>query len=195
MARASLGGLVIVGASTYGRILAEIVRLARTYDLVGFIDDDPALTGTDIEGVPVLGSLAALTACARTDVAAAIGIGGNAGRRAAAERAIAAGLDLATLVHPAAWVSPSARLGPGTVVDALATVGANARVGRGVAIWPAATVGHDSVVQDFCFLSPGARIGGFAQLEDEVKVSMNAVVRAHARVPAGLVVKELEAFG
>lgn len=48
---------IIVGAGKAGTRIAQIIQEANdsSYDLVGFIDDDPEKIGTEIEGVPVLG--------------------------------------------------------------------------------------------------------------------------------------------
>ncbi len=48
---------VIVGAGKAGRRIAEIINTTDgvPYKVLGFIDDDPAKLGTEIEGYPVLG--------------------------------------------------------------------------------------------------------------------------------------------
>jgi FlaA1/EpsC-like NDP-sugar epimerase len=49
--------ILIVGAGEAGRMLARElrVRAAEQYTLLGFVDDNPALTGADFDGSPVLG--------------------------------------------------------------------------------------------------------------------------------------------
>jgi FlaA1/EpsC-like NDP-sugar epimerase len=53
---------LIVGAGNAGEaLLREIHRMpVARYDVVGFIDDDPVKQGTDIHGIPVLGTMAQL---------------------------------------------------------------------------------------------------------------------------------------
>jgi FlaA1/EpsC-like NDP-sugar epimerase/lipopolysaccharide/colanic/teichoic acid biosynthesis glycosyltransferase len=68
------GGRValIVGAADAGEILVREIERSRVldYDLVGFVDDDPALQGHRIHGLPVLGYLDELpNICARKAVA------------------------------------------------------------------------------------------------------------------------------
>lgn len=55
--------VVLVGASKVGKELAYIIGTQPWSGLsvVGFVDDDPALRGTEIEGRPVLGTTAELT--------------------------------------------------------------------------------------------------------------------------------------
>ncbi len=50
--------VVIAGAGWAGRTLVDALRThtSTEYDLVGFVDDDPARQGTDVDGLPVLGT-------------------------------------------------------------------------------------------------------------------------------------------
>ena len=51
--------LVIVGSGETGNLLArELHRLPGVYQLVGFLDDDPMMQGTRVQGVKVLGTVA-----------------------------------------------------------------------------------------------------------------------------------------
>ena len=51
--------LVIVGSGETGNLLArEMSRLPGAYRLVGFLDDDPMMRGTRVQGVEVLGTVA-----------------------------------------------------------------------------------------------------------------------------------------
>lgn len=45
---------VIIGAGSYGEVYASYLRDAQI-DIVGFLDDDPLLTGKKVMGYPVLG--------------------------------------------------------------------------------------------------------------------------------------------
>src|SRR5690242_3198562 len=54
--------LLLVGTGGLGREAAEAVRAINavrpTWNLLGFLDDDPSKRGTVVDGVPVLGSSA-----------------------------------------------------------------------------------------------------------------------------------------
>lgn len=53
------------------------------------------------------------------------------------------GIDLVSVVHPKAWISPAASVGIGSAVMAGAVVGTVSRVGKGAIINANATVDHD----------------------------------------------------
>lgn len=54
--------IVVVGAGESGRQFVHLVRhtMARSYDLAGFVDDDPEKQGLVFESLPVLGTVADL---------------------------------------------------------------------------------------------------------------------------------------
>ncbi|HET8554737.1 MAG TPA: nucleoside-diphosphate sugar epimerase/dehydratase [Rhodanobacteraceae bacterium] len=57
--------VVVIGAGPAGEGLIRDLRRAGKYRVVGFVDDDHALRGTHIRGIPVLGSLEQLPRLAR----------------------------------------------------------------------------------------------------------------------------------
>src|SRR5689334_11253153 len=59
--------LLLIGASGFGRETAAAVRAVndasgagRRWELIGFLDDDPTLTGSDVGRLPVLGPLVSI---------------------------------------------------------------------------------------------------------------------------------------
>ena len=72
--------VLVLGASGHGMVVCDILAAAREGPrVVGFVDDSPALHGTRVLGVPVLG---AFDDVVRTGVrSVAMGIGNNGARR------------------------------------------------------------------------------------------------------------------
>ncbi len=56
---------LIIGAGRSGRLLLPELRRRGGFDLVGFLDDNPRLKGTEIDGTPVLGRISRLPRIAR----------------------------------------------------------------------------------------------------------------------------------
>lgn len=104
------------------------------------------------------------------------------------------GIVIDTLVHPAALVSPTARVDAGCVVHATAIIGSCAHVGAHTYVNKGALVGHDAVVGEHCVIAPGAKVGGHGRLGRGVFLGMGAIVLEdrvvgdHAVVAAGAVV-------
>lgn len=174
--------IVIVGADVLGQMLAEAIELAATDELLGFVDDRAGET-------PLLGTVADLPSLldgGATHVA--LGIGDNPTRRRVAEQAEEVGLRLATVVHPRAFVSPSATLEDGVFVDAVASVHGRSLVGGGTVLMPHVWIAHDVRIGAFCWASGHAAVGGFASIGDGCKLGVGSIVAAHATVRAETIV-------
>ena len=138
--------LLVIGAGGHGQVLAETGR-ACGYDSVDFLDDrNPAAIGTTDMAEALAGSYDGVI----------VSIGNNDLRRAFIQRLLKAGAPIATLVHPRAFVAPSASLGEGSVVLPGAVVNTNARVGRGCILSIGALVDHDATIDDFSHVNAGA---------------------------------------
>ncbi len=101
--------LVIVGAGGLGRETAAAVRAVNadrlTFTLRGFLDDDAALAGTEVEGVPVLGPVDRDGLAAFPDAEVVVATGGVANRFGRRRIVVRLGLPTeryATVVHPSA---------------------------------------------------------------------------------------------
>jgi sugar O-acyltransferase (sialic acid O-acetyltransferase NeuD family) len=104
------------------------------------------------------------------------------------------GVRFEPLVHPAAFVSPSATLGEGTIVAAGAVIASHARLGRFALVNRAASVGHDAHLCDFANVGPGANLASNVRVGFDAAVGIGAAViedveiGESAQVAAGAVV-------
>ncbi len=92
------------------------------------------------------------------------------------EFASANGLKPFSVIHPTAYVAPSATIGDGTFVAPQAVVSVNAKVGSHSIIHFHSSVGHDSQIAEYCAILPGARISGNVTLAEGVVVGSGAFV-------------------
>lgn len=90
-----------------------------------------------------------------------------------------------SLVHPTAYVSPSAQLGvgvyvgPGVIISSSTKVSDFIRIGRG------STIGHDVTIGAFTRIGPGVTIPGNVQLAENVTVGPGASFINHIEVGEG----------
>lgn len=152
--------VAVLGAGGHGAVVAEIARVSGTLDPVCFLDDFPAVHGTRILGIPVLGAIGALELLPPDVTGVLLGLGNNRHRAQLLELARQRGLDRPVVVHPRAVVSPSASLAGGTVVAAGAVVGTRSVIGSGCIINTGATVDHDCTLGDVVHVAPGAHLAG-----------------------------------
>lgn len=185
--------LLVIGAGGFARETLELVRavnrVAPTWDVVGILDDDPAMHGRAIHGVTVIGPSAAVADHPEALVCACVASPDDPLRRLAlVERLALPAERYATLVHPAAVVAASASLGPGTVVHATTVLTADIEIGAHVALMPAVVLTHDDVVGDGVTCGAGARVAGGVTIGAGAYIGSGALLRESLTIGAGAVV-------
>lgn len=104
-------------------------------------------------------------------------IGDNTLRRTLTQRLIEGGISLSeAVVHPAATVVPSARVGAAVLVAVRATVGTFAEVEVGAIINTGALVDHECRVGPYAHIAPGAILTGNVTVEEGAFIGAGAVV-------------------
>src|SRR5262249_4390635 len=97
-------------------------------------------------------------------------------------------LDVVTVVHPSALLSPSATYGAGLAMMAGAIVNAPAGVWRHAVGNSGAIVEHDCMIGDHVHVASGARIGGGVTIGDGAHVGIGASVRQGIVIGRGAVI-------
>jgi UDP-perosamine 4-acetyltransferase len=187
--------IVLIGAGGHGKVVLDILQYEGKHRIIGFLDADPSLHGTEVAGVPVLGGVNQLHKLKSQKVRGAIvSIGDNRVRLQYAREASEVGLDLIQAIHPGAVVSRSARLGRNVVVAASAVVCTDAFIGDSCIINTAAVVDHETVVGQAVHLCPGAILAGRVRVEELAMIGMGAniiqclTIGARSVIGAGAVV-------
>jgi acetyltransferase EpsM len=187
--------LLLWGSGGHGTVVLDIARALGKYSVIDFVDDAADGARKEIPGCRILGSLGELQRLSLRDYSAiVIAIGSNPVRARCFEFAGKQGWNLATLIHPTAVVSPSARLGAGTVVMPRAVVNAGAEIGENCIINTSVVVEHDCRVGDHVHLSPGVVLGGAVTVHSFVHMGLGSIalpgtaIGERAVVGAGAVV-------
>jgi sugar O-acyltransferase (sialic acid O-acetyltransferase NeuD family) len=187
--------LVILGTQVHALEMAEIVeranRAAPTWRLLGFVAYGDGAPEGELNGYPVLGGLEALADCPDALLVPCNEFPGSIG--VPSER-------LATLVDPSAFVSRSARIGPGSVIYPGCFVGLRASVGTRFFCLSGSVVNHDCVIgDDVCagsgvLLAGGVRVGDRCYLGQGCNVRQNLTIGERSLVGMGsVVVKDVPA--
>jgi sugar O-acyltransferase (sialic acid O-acetyltransferase NeuD family) len=170
--------VVVIGGGGHAKVLVATL-LAAEVPVEAVFDDDEALWGGDLLGVPIRGP--AERVADEPNRLAILGIGSNATRKRFAETLPCR---WTTVVHPSAVVHGSATLGPGTVVFAGAVIQPDARVGAHAIVNTSSSIDHDCQIGDWVHLGPGVRLCGGVILEAGVMLGVGSVVTPLRRVGA-----------
>lgn len=182
--------VVILGAGGHGRVVLETAQAAGL-DVLGVLDRRAAELGSDVLGVPVLGSDDRLDIAAEggaTHYLLGVGhLGDTSVRRRLAAAAETAGLQTATAVHPTACVSPSASLARGVVVLPHAVVHTQAKLAEHVIVNTGAIVEHDDELGPHVHLATAATLAGEVRVGADTLLGARAVVRQGIRIGRGCI--------
>ena len=184
---------VIVGAGGMGREAAAWALDADPRrELVGFVDDDPATHGTEVAGLPVLGSVDEFTRLGDAEVVVAIG--NPASRHDVVRRLDSVEARIATIVHPDACLGPRVQIADGAIICPGVVLTCDIRVERAAIVNYGALIGHDGVIGPFSFIAPGVNLGGnvtvgaFADVGLGASVIQGCTIGQRTVVGAGAVV-------
>ena len=155
--------LVILGYGGYGRTVADVAEQLG-YKVV-FLDDaipDHPLTSFTEYITPYTSFIPAF--------------GNNAFRLEWINRIEESGGQLATLIHPTAYVSPTASIAPGTVILPHAIVNTDVVINRGCIINLGAILDHGCILEEGVHICLGAIVKGENRIEKCSKIEAGEVV-------------------
>ena len=168
--------IVIYGAGGHAKAVMEMVRALGTFKIAGIVDDNPALTGSSVLGIQVLGTREMLPRLYEQGVyLAANGVGGiiNIGIRINLFQLLGThGFAFPALCHPCATLEDSAHICDGVQVFANAYVGSSAVLHEKCMINTGAIISHDCHIGAYSHIAPGALLAGHVMVGEKALVGM-----------------------
>lgn len=170
-------------------IISAINSVQPQWNIIGFMDDDPAKHGAFCGGIPVLGPIDAAVDYPRSQfIMCMSGPESHFVRSDTYERL---GLPMeryATLVHPLASIAGGAEIGCGSIVFAGATVTAEMSIGAHVILRPNSVISHDDKIEDYVSVGAGAVLAGHVTLRKNVYVGAGASIRGYITIGEGALI-------
>ena len=176
--------LFIVGAGSGSReillLVHRINQAAPQWDVAGFVDEDPKLVGTEVDGVKVYGKDHPFRGPGYHGVC---GVQEPTSRaRLLATYVEERGCGLPTLIAPDAVLPRDFVAGPGTVIMPGATISFDVQLGKGVLVLWRATLGHHLRVGDYSTILTGALIAGLCAIGSRSTIGAGAVLNIKVKV-------------
>lgn len=184
--------LIIIGGGGHGAVIAETAAETGRWPDIIFLDDDPS--ESRVLGFLVAGHVNELSDILDANTEILVAVGDNERRLEFLEKAQSIGGTIATLIHPTAWVSGSAKISAGTAVCAGAIINTRVRIGSGCIINTGSIIDHDCILGNGVHVSPGANLAGDvrvgncawvgigASVREEINIGRNAIIGAGAAV-------------
>lgn len=164
--------LLILGAGGHGRVVKEVAEAMRIFDKIDFLDDD-------------LSCSAAIGVCSDSEKLAVqyknafVAFGNNEHRMFWLKKVEEFGFNIPMLIHPTAYVSPSATIHSGSIIEANAMVNTNSVIGKGCILGMGAIIDHDSFVGSGCHVDCGAIIKSHARIEANSKIESGEIITSN----------------
>ncbi|MDR3645406.1 MAG: NeuD/PglB/VioB family sugar acetyltransferase, partial [Clostridia bacterium] len=184
--------LLILGAGGHGRVIADAAFETGLYTRIAFLDD--ILPAGNADGADVIGCFDNYRAFSGDFGNAAVALGDNQKRVFWLRRLSEAGFELPVIIHPRAFVSRGAHIGPGGAVLADAVVVTGVTAGFGCIFNTLSSADHDCSLGDGVHLCPGAhlagtvKVGSFTTIYTAACVANNVTIGGNSIVAAGAAV-------
>lgn len=174
----------IIGAGQNGGQVYNILKLDRSVEIAGFLDDAADKRGRTVHGLPVFGTVADAPAVAKKEMIrrAIVAVGNNAVRARLTNALEAADLKIVSAIHPHTFIDDTARLGVGAIVEMGAMIHPAARLGRCVFVGGSTVVAHDCVIGDYVLLGGGVVFGGDVVVGAYTTLGVGTVLQPHIKI-------------
>lgn len=173
--------IIIIGAGGTSQEIVDIIKAINqehpTWDLLGYLDDDPNKQGKEFNSVKVIGTINDFKNY--KDIRIIVPLGNPKSyfiRKRVVNKLSYLNPKYATLIHPSSYVSEESSVGPGTVIFPYCSISPGASIGNHVLVFPNVTVAHGSKIGSYATLTAGVNISGDNIIEEGVYVGTNATI-------------------
>lgn len=161
--------LIIVGSGGHGKVVADLAEQTGRYDAIYFLDDN-------CEDSYVLGKCSEFEQFNTPDTEMYPAFGNHVGRVQWEHKMEDAGIKLAKIIHPFAYVSPKAHIADGCVIMPYAVINTGTVLNKACIVNIGALVDHDCILDEGCHIAPGGIVKGENHLPKGTKVDSGEVV-------------------
>lgn len=169
--------IVIIGAGGFGRevawLIEDINKVNNEWNIVGFVDDNKSIQGTEINGYKVVGDIDWLE---KQEVFVVNAIGDPVIKKKVMDKLDGSKNKYPVLIHPSVICSDRVSFGEGSIICAGNIITVNVEIGKHVIINLDCTIGHDANIGDYSTVLPSVNVSGFVKTEECVSVGTGSAV-------------------
>lgn len=170
--------IVIAGSSGFARevlsLIEDINKLNKTYDILGFVDND---TSKIVHGYSVIGNDEYINNL-QDPVSVVIAVGEPCLKRKIRSRYTNPLIKFPTLIHPSVLIGSknTVLLGEGCIICAGCILTTDIVIKDFVTLNLMCTVGHDTEIDSFCSFMPSVNISGEVKVNEGIYVGTGAKI-------------------
>ena len=172
--------IVLVGAGGFGRevhmTLNYMKKRDENFEILGFLDDNPSLKGTNVNDIPILGGLEWVQDNAKENLECVITVGEPSIRKKIIEK-LEPSIQIKTIIHPSTIFSETSKIGIGTIVQPGCIITTNTDIGKFVHANIHVTIGHDCVIEDYVTINPGVHINGNTKIGEGTLIGSGVTMK------------------
>lgn len=169
--------IVIIGAGGFGRevgwLIEDINNKNIEWNIVGFIDDNPNIQETEINGYRVIGDVEWLK---KQELYVVNAIGDPIIKKKVMDRIDGSKNKYPVLIHPSVICSNRVNFGEGSIICAGSIITVNIEIGKHVIVNLDCTIGHDAKIGDYSTVLPSVNISGFVKIEKCVSIGTGSAI-------------------
>lgn len=169
---------VIIGAGKYGEVYLSYLREVGV-DVIGFLDDDPQIQGSEICGIPIIGPVSQMRFLKESHGVEAIycPLGNNRLRVKFLEIARDNGYKTPNFIHKDVKISPNVKIADeGVYILGNTYIMPHVQIERDVMISVGANIIHHSTLRQGVFISNGVNLGASLIAEKYAYIGMGSTV-------------------
>ncbi|MCX2679178.1 acetyltransferase [Galbibacter sp. EGI 63066] len=168
---------IIIGAGTQGQIYASYLKEAGI-NIIGFMDDNPALKGTNVHGIPVLGCYQDLfTEEFKKKIQSVYcPIGDNDIRVQYLSTLKKEGYKIPSFIHKTVSIAPDVTLGEAVYMLVGNIVMPHTTIGNYIMVNMDSTIAHHVHMADGVFMSSGVNVGACIDVKEKAYIGMGVTV-------------------
>lgn len=167
-----MNSLLIIGAGSFSPEVEELAGLLGYTD-IAFLDDNPSTAYSS----PVIGTMADIAALRSQYDTAIVALGNNNTRMKYHQILKDCGYNIPILIHPTAYVSPTAEIAPGCVIRAKVVVSRDVKLGEATILNVGALIDHHVEIGYGCHILMGAVVRNKAKVEPLTRVESLSLVQ------------------
>ena len=172
--------IVLIGNGGHSKVIRDLILAANHFELFAILDDQfEEITKKEIIYAPI----SCIKSLAKSyEFKIVIAIGNNVTRKKLVSELKIPLEQYATLIHPTAILSSSAKLGQGTVVMPSVVINAHTVIGNHAIINSSSVIEHDNSIDNFAHIGPNATLTGSVTVGEGSQIGAAASVIPNVKI-------------